>query len=345
MAPVDRVVLLGGAHYVTSRDGIGWILSKPSENGILALTKLSLTNGVSSTQVVDDREEFTPNSAILSADDAGHLWFTYYLQIMRIDQETGAIDRWDPPPPLPDASPSDEHPEAGQLMANAWDPTTNTLLFLRNVDHRLYRFDPSSETFSTVADLPIVTHSLSRVSVGVDGTTTINGGLWGATIFSPTAVVLSAAADPPRAIAGILSVCIDPSGVATIDQAGAVRIGERSIGTLDAKPYSDVTFVCDGIGHVFSMGDVFSADGSEANVVVYRFALAGSVDTTSFPLMKSTGINHVTGEPMTTWGGAPSVETLLPDGEGGVWLVNTDGTSSMSEVGDSLFPTLMRIRL
>lgn len=346
-APSDSVTLLAGAHYVTSADGVGWILSKPSENGILALTRLSLTNGEAETRVIDTHGEYIPQTPILSADQDGHLWFTYYTsaraQILEIDEETGVTRQWDPPLPLAGASPTDEQPGAGGLVGNAWDPSSDTLLFLRNVDHRLYQFDPTNESFSTVADLPITTHTLSRVSVGTDGTIAINGGQAGATTFSPTAVVMSAAAYSPRVIAGILSICIDPAGIATMDQDGVIRIGERSVGTLGAKPNSDVTFACDGIGHVFSMARVVNDDGSKAIIVIYRFDAAGEATTFEIPLTFFNGTNPHDGSPMPAWIG-PSVETLLPDGEGGVWLVNVDGISSQPEVGDSPYPTLMRIR-
>jgi hypothetical protein len=340
----DRVTLLGGAHYVTSRDGIGWILSKPSENGILALTRLDLDSGNTATNVIDDGVEYTPNSPILSADEAGHLWFTYYRQLLRIDQESGAIRRWDPPAAPIDAAPSDEHPEAGQLMSNAWDTANGTLLFLRNVDHRLYQFNPATEVFSSVADLPIVTHSFSRVSVDNDGRRfAINGGLLGATTFSPTAAILGEDASTLQVIPDALSVCIDSAGVATMDQAGGIRMGDRLLGQVGFHPDSDVVLVCDGLGHVFSVGGVIRADDSAGELVIYRFSMSGMA-TVSLPLTRSTGFNRYTGEPYTVWGGVPSAEYLLPDGQGGVWLVSVDGTSSTPEVGDSPYPTLMRIR-
>ena len=344
IAPSDSVTLLAGTHYVTSRDGIGWILSKPTENGILTLTQIRLSTGEAETRVIERDEQWTVQMPVLSADGDGHLWFTYINQIQRISTEDGAIKRWDLPEPPADAALSDEDWSAGLAGGNVWDPDSDTLLFVRVSDHRLYRFDPTDETFTTVANLPIITHDLSRVSLAVDGTVAINGARLDGKNYVRAAALLNGSQGAQELRLGILSICMGQTGPLSIDQFGAVESGHQLLGTVAFTPYSDVPFVCDAHGNAFTTGRVISADGSGAMILAYRFAVSGDVSEWSFPLTKSTGIDHFTGQPMTVWGGAPSVETLLPDGEGGVWLVNIDGTSSQPEVGDSPYPTLMRIR-
>ena len=334
---------MAGTHYVTAADGVGWILSKPTHNRLLALTRLSLENGESVTALLDGEAEYTPQVPVLAADGDGHLWFMHGRQILRIDEDGGAIRRWDLPQPAADASPSDEDWGAGAAGGNAWDPHTNSLLFVRVSDHRLYRFDPGSGTFDTVADLPMITHSLSRVSQGPDGSIAINGAHREGNAYSRAAVVIPAAGGEPQLLMGILSICVGPLGSLTLDEAGSVRLGDRLLGAVEFTPYTDVPFNCDADGNAFTVGRVISLDGSEAHIAVYRFSSDGGVSTATLPLTFLPGTNPHDGSPMNTWSG-PSQETLLPDGQGGVWLVNMDGTIDIPEMDDSPFSTLMRIR-
>jgi hypothetical protein len=339
---VDRVTLMGGTHFVAANGGVGWVVSNQTPSTILTLTRLSLSTGEANTTVIDDREDASPQMPILSADTAGHLWFTYFHQLLRINTDDGGIQRWDLPEPPADAAKSDEDWSAGGAGGNAWDARSNSLLFVRVSDHRLYRFDPSDETFSTFADLPIITHALSRISIGADGTIAINGAFRDGDTYLRAAVLLREGEQPVVGLS-ILSICMGPAGPLSLHQSGTIQRGDRFLGRVAFTPDTNVQFVCDPIGNAFTVGMVISEDGSEGNIIIYRFTGDGAASTVMLPMTSSEGINHVTGKPMKQWGGVPSVETLLPDGEGGVWLVSTDGTSGMPGVDDSPYPTLLRI--
>lgn len=310
---VDEVTLLPGTHYVAVLGETGWVLSKPSENGILALTQLSLVTGEGTTRVISTTEEVTVQMPNLSADGEDQLWFTYVRELLRIDTGDGGIKRWDLPADL-------GHGFAG---GSAWDSSSNTLLFVRESDHRLYRFDPRTESFSIAADLGMVTHGLSRVSIS-DGSVAINGAHQEGKDYLRAVVVLQRGSVVPEETLGIQAICIGPSGVLTLDETGVVRHQSEVLGQVDFKPNTDVQFVCDAHGSAFTGGDVISADGSAADLVIYRFSATGVTTTVRLPLTAGTFCGGYTGQCSKTWSG-PDLETLFPDTQGNAWLVSASG--------------------
>lgn len=337
------VTILAGQRYVAEANGIGWILTRPTSNGELAVTKLSLSDGGATTTLADSQMGGASYRQGLATDPHGHLWLTYGEQILRIDEQGGGVQRWDLPSPPPDAAPSDEHPEAGHPDADYWDVQNNDLLLLREDDHRLYRFDPASGSLTTAADLPVTTTYLSSFAVAGDGSIGINGSLVGATAFTPTAAILPKDADAWLTVPNVLAVCGAPSGIATLDPKGAVAIvssATNALGQIGFTPRTDTPLVCDAQGDVFSDGDVFSPDGSKGSVAIVRLSPTGQISTVNPPLTPTTVEGHVPGAtPIPTWAG-PDLRALLPDGQGGVWLVSSDGQDE--EGRTSAYPSLWR---
>lgn len=336
----DAVTIRSGARYATQSDGVGWILTITYEDPLLLLTSLSLMDGASVTTLIDDQEEccYGPSAA---ADNADHLWLTYGREILRIDMDGGHMERLDLPAPATDASPSDEDPPAGGVGAAAWDSISNTLLFTRFSDHRLYRFDPATEMFTTVADLGIVTHNLGHVSVGGDGSVAVNGAQRVGADYLRAAVVLSPGSDAPQLLVGVEAICVGPSGMFALYEDGDVKLDGQSVGQVEFEPFSDVSFACSPDGHAFTVGEVASLSDTALNLVIYRFGLEGA-STVALPMTLMHGTNPHDGTPMDSWSG-PSVGALLPDGLGGVWLINEDGTSSLPGIGPSPYASFMHV--
>jgi hypothetical protein len=338
----DSITIADGVRYATEAGGIGWVLTLAytytSDRPTLLITRLSLIDGTAVTTAADDEQECCVGPAA-SADDKGHLWFTNARRILRIDEPGGPITRWDLPAAPDDAAPSDEDPSAGGAGGAAWDARLSSLLFVRFADHRLYRFDPASATFSTVTDLVIRTDPLSRVSIGPDGSVAVNGFQRVGKDFVRTAVIVPASGKKTE-MPGVEAICIGPLGAFTIDASGAVKLGGNALGSVAFQPYADVRFACDGEGNAFTVGMVVSPDGSKADLVIYRFSLVSQTATVRMPLELLHGTNPHTGAPMDTWD-APNFDGLLPDGAGGVWLLNKDGTSDMPGVGPSTHPSFV----
>jgi len=241
---------------------------------------------------------------------------------MRVDEPGGAIQKWTLPDPPPDATPSDEFPDAGTAEAAAWDAMAGSLVFVRNADHRLYRFDPTTGDVSVVSSVPIVTSYISRLTVGPDGSTAVTGSQLEAKVFTPAAVLWSAQSPTPAVLTNVLAICGSPLGLAQLDTAGDVTLPDSStspLGQVSALP-SNVPFACDPSGNVFT---VIVAKGS---ATVYRLSATGSRSTVQLPLIP--GEVHGIGGVVSSWGD-PVLVDLLPDGDGGVWLVSESGTQTV----------------
>lgn len=333
------LTILGGDRYAVAANGIGWILTHPTDNHVLALTKLSLIGGRVDTVVLDRNLQQISLIEGVADDGTGHLWLTYGTEIIRIDEVGGAFARWAIPPLPPEVS-ADQDPSAGLVYADAWDARDHSLLFVRNLDHRLYRFDPATASFATEALLPILTSDLSRISIAADGETGINGQRLGAKVFTPTAVILSARGQLQQLLPDVLAICNGPAGFMTLDRAGEAidEVSGQLLGKVGFVPASDTPFVCDTQGNVFSSGEA-RLDAQHLVVVVARFSNRGAASSVNL-LLRAIPVSSQFGRGTTqpSWA-SPELRALLPDGTGGVWLVSAAGTNDLG-LGPSWYPSL-----
>ena len=313
----------------------GWIVSRLLGSTDLVLTTVSLADGAISTSTL---EKSAPGGFIgggLAADGVGHLWITYGPEVLRVDEPGGAIQTWILPDPPPDARPSDVYPDAGTAEAAAWDPLAGTLVFVRSDDHRLYRFDPATGTVSVVVSVPIITSDISRLTAAPDGSMAVTGSQIDATVFTPAAVLVSVQSPTPAVLTNVLAVCWSPLGLAQLDTAANVTLPDAStipLAQVSRLP-SNVPFACDASGNVFTL---IEANGI---VTVYRLSAAGSLSTVQLPLIPVQV--HTLGGVVSSWAG-PRLVKLLPDGNGGVWLVSELGTQTVEGAfpGVPAYPSL-----
>jgi hypothetical protein len=288
----------------------GWVVSRLLGSGDLVLTTVSLADGATSTSTLEKSAPGGFTGGGLAADESGHLWITYGPEVIRVDEPGGAIRKWTLPDPPPDAAPSDQQPDAGTAEAAAWDALTGTLVFVRNGDHRLYRFDPATGNVSVLLSVPLVTSDISRLTVGPDGSMTVTGSQIDAKVFTPTAVLVSVQSPTPAVLTNVLAICRSQLGLAQLDTAGDITLPDSSttpLGQVSALP-TNVPFTCDPSGNVFTL---FVAKGS---ATVYRLSATGSLSTAQLPLIP-VEVQSIGGV-VSSWGD-PRLVKLLPDGNGG----------------------------
>jgi len=332
--------LVFGQRYAAVSEGTGWIVTRPYAGTDLILNRLSLADGALSTIRVKGTFADVFASADAADDGAGQVWMVYLQQILRIDEAHGTTHRWVLPPAPYDVVPSVRFPAAGQAVADAWDSTNHQLLFARTGDYRLYRFDPGTSTVGS-SELPIETTEASTIAVMADGSVGVSGQRRESLTPAPAAVVVPHGEKPTK-ILGVVAVCATPSGIAALDEAGAVRLpatAAKPIGEIGVKPGPAAPLACDRGGNVFS---AFAANGS---LTVIRIAAAKAPASVVLPLAPASGGGPTAsagppaasaGPPAASAGsGLSDLETadplllaLLPDGLGGVWLVSADGTRS-----------------
>jgi hypothetical protein len=191
--------------------------------------------------------------------------------------------------------------------------------------------------------LGIVTHNLSHVSVGKDGSIAVNGAQRVGADYERAAVMLGPGSDSDslQLLVGVEAICVGPGGTFALYEDGNVQLDGQPVGQVEFEPFADMLFSCSPDGHAFTIGEVASPSEIALNLVIYRFGL-GDPSTTALPMTLVHGTNPHDGTPMDTWSG-PSVGALLPDGRGGVWLINEDGTSSLPGIGPSPYASFIHI--
>jgi hypothetical protein len=341
--------LVFGQRYAAASAESAWIVTRPYSGTDLILNRLSLADGVLSTVPVKGIFADVFASADAADDGAGQLWMVYLQQILRIDEAHGTTHRWVLPPAPYDVVPSLQFPAAGQAVADAWDATNHQLLLARTGDYRLYRFDPGTSTVGS-SELPIETTEASTIAVMADGSIGVSGQRRESLTPAPAAVVVPHGEKPTK-ILGVVAVCAAPSGIAALDETGAVRLpatATKPLAAISVKPDPGAPLACDRQGNIFS---AFVANGTLTVVRIAQAKAPASVvlplaPTPAGPPTASAGqqASDGSGSSTTPQGGTspgasgptPSgapVETadplllaLLPDGLGGVWLVSADGT-------------------
>jgi hypothetical protein len=273
------ISLVFGQRYAAISGDTASIVTRPYSGTDLILNRLSLADGVLSTVPVKGTFADVFASADAADDGAGQLWMVYLQQILRIDEAHGTTHRWVLPPAPYDVVPSLQFPAAGQAVADAWDATNHQLLLARTGDYRLYRFDPGTSTVGS-SELPIETTEASTIAVMTDGSIGVSGQRRDSLTPAPAAVVLPHGLAPTK-ILGVVAICAAPSGIATLDEAGAVRLpatAAKPIGDIGTKPGPAAPLACDRDGNIFS---AFVANGS---LTVIRIAAAKAPASVVLPL-------------------------------------------------------------
>jgi len=334
----DGIMLPAGQRAaVLVLDKTGWILTRTLATDELLLSAVSLSDGGTRTALL---KGIAPGSvgAGLASDGIGHLWVTIGQEVVRVDEPGGAIRHWALPEPPPDAAPSDENPGAGNAEAAAWDRLGDALLFVRNGDHRLYRFDPATGTVSVAADLPITTSYISRLTIGTDGSIEVTGSRSDSVAFAPAVVRVPTGSGAFDVRDNVVAVCSGPSGFSELDSAGDVNVVSsttRQLGNLVPMARSNVPFGCDPQGNVFA---ITVADGL---VNVGRLSPTGSLSTMRLALTQTGPIQGLSGAVSPYQWVDPRLVAVLPDGDGGVWLVSESGTQSVEDLQPG-YPSLWR---
>ncbi len=333
--------LAAGQRTVLRVGSSAFVATQPFEDSSLSLTMLSTTDGeiLDSTLITHDVGPYT--GVGLASDGTGSLWIAYGTKIAQLDLSTMALAMWDLPAPPSDVMPSAERPNAGSVVAAAWDEKLGSLVFLRNYDHRLYGWDLRTKTAEPVADLPIVTGPTSGLSVTNDGKVIATGSLIAAHTFTPTAAVVPTLGASPEIVNSARAACIAKLGISLLTSAGTVlRWGQPSEMLAAGVPASAgrPVFACDDDGYVYvtSMGrgslvvTRLAADGARSDVTLSLVALAGPPP--------HAGLNPSSS---ATWAD-PRIDALLPDGAGGIWVVGESGSQSSSDMSP-VYPSLTHL--
>jgi hypothetical protein len=312
----NGVSLPAGHRAVLVADGVGWVVTQPFQDNSLVLTKFSLATGSPLRTSVLDTGVQGFSGAGLASDGGGHVWITYGQRILRFDELTGTVTSWH----VPKASPrlSTDQQLAGNAQVDGWDSKNNQLLFVRNDDQRLYSFNPSTQAFAVVSELPITTSDISTIAIEPTGEMAITGTLAGASTFTPTAARLATLGAKPEVIAGVAAVCAGSSRLVFLAATGTISVdGTGDLATVPAPRSTQVPFACDTAGGVFEV----TVGGGKA--VVSRLSPSGVIATVSAPLIP--GVANGLNGPVSTFAD-PGVVALLPDNQGNVWLVSEAGT-------------------
>jgi hypothetical protein len=325
--------MLPAGHRAAVADGSGWVLTQPFIDDTLELAKLSLADGSLVNSVAIDTSVHGYSGASLTADGAGHLWITYGQRLVRFDEVTGTTTTWSLPAVLPRLP--TENPLAGSALANAWDSSTKKLLFVRNDDQRLYSFDPSTSAFAVASELPITTSSITGIAVGPVGEVAVTGSVAGVADFMPAAVRLASLTARPEMFSDVEAVCARSSGLTYLRSSGAVSLdGNIALATILTPLTTQVPFACD------SGNNVFEATVGGGKVTIVRVSQSGGIAAVSDALIPVV-VHGLTG-PVSSFAN-PRVVAVMPDLQGGAWVVCEAGTNSSTNAG-SAYPSLAHVR-
>jgi hypothetical protein len=329
---VNGVSLIAGHRDAVTDRGDGWVLTQPFQDDTILLNKFALGDGSTAGAYVLDKGVQGLSGAGITADGAGGLWITYLLRVVHFDEATGKVTTWS----LPSVTPrlASDNPLAGNAQANAWDPSNNKLLYVRNDDQRLFAFDPLTGTSDVISDLPITTSSISMIAVASDGEVAVTGSLAAAQVFTPTAISLSSLGAKPELMNAVSALCVGSAGLASLSSTGAISIGVNNhVAMLAALRGSRVPFACDG------NGNVFEAAVGGGQVVVSRVSASGAVSVVNAPLVPGV-VNGLNG-PLNTYAN-PGIVALLSDGQSGAWLVSEVGAQASTRA-TAIYPSLAHV--
>jgi hypothetical protein len=149
-----------------------WVVTQPRTNESLVLTKVSTVDHQMSTTVLESNLSWWAGVAGLALDGMGNLWVGYGDMVVQVDTATGVTHRW--PLPILNATHTN-HPGGGPVVGAIWDAADGSLLYVRNVDHRLYRLDPRDGKVTTALDFGLWTTDLSNLTSDDDGNVAVNG--------------------------------------------------------------------------------------------------------------------------------------------------------------------------
>jgi hypothetical protein len=319
--------ILGGDRYATSDAGVAWIVSKPTNNNELALTQLGLANGASTTRVISSDTPFVSGVEGLAADQAGDLWLSYGDRILEINEGSGTIKPWPLPAPASDALPSAEDPTAGTVYTDAWDGKANSLLLVRDGDHRIYSFDPADGDVSTLTNLPVQTSPASQIVVGSGGSIAVTGQEIGASSTTPSVAIQPVDAGSATLESNVRAICLGPAGFVLVNPSGVVSVASPQVTTVGQLDLGSryLPIACDDLGNVFNVGYAAGQDPSREQLSVVRLASSGQQADLQLDVRTEMAEGFLPGmTPYPSWSN-PDPQALLPDGQGGVWLVTPAG--------------------
>ena len=328
------VALPAGQRWAVSDGETGWVVTQVFQNNSLLLTRFSLADGTFTTIVLEkDLGRFS--GAGLSADGAGHLWIAYSDAAVRVDETTGAIDRW----PLTEISGGElgsDNPSAGNAQAAAWDAKDHSLLFVRNFDHWLYRLNPSDGVVSRVVDMELIASTVSSLAVSDDGTLGVTGSASSA-VYTPVAARI--VSGKPEVVPNSIALCAISSQLVVLGQDGGIRtLGDeaRLVANVSA-PQARSPLACYG-------GNIFQAGAGDGQITIDRISIDGDVVELGMPLAAAGTVTSFGGKDVPGAWLDPGLQSLVPDQTGGVWVVVMSGTQEGEGDGPS-YPSLVHLSI
>jgi hypothetical protein len=333
-----------GFRYAAVEGNTGWIVSVATASGSVALSRLGLTDASWSVWPLPGRFPELAEHEELAADGLGHLWLSAGDSFIQIDESSRSVTTVPLPSPASDASPGPENPAAGYVFAEAWDQSLKRLIFVRVGDHRVYLLDASTHAITPGPDLPILTTVNSQVAVAQDGTIAINGQTPGAPGFQPIAAVLPPAGATPWTFSGAVGVCGGRKGATSISEAGLITslsTASQAIGSIGASAGSTrPQLACDTNDNVFTSLVTAGSDAQHQIFEVVRISSSGQRATAKTALTATTVDVPLPGVAAQTAFDAPDIRGLLPDNLGGVWVLDSSGSSA--DAPPSSYPSIWR---
>lgn len=311
-----------------------WIVTQPSQNQSLVLTKVSTIDYQMSATVLETNLSWWAGVAGLALDGLGSLWVAYGDMVVQVDIATGAMRRW--PLPVLNATHTN-HPGGGPVVGAVWDSASGTLLYARNVDHRLYRLDPRNGKVTTALDIGVWTTNLSTMTSDDDGNVAVNGSAKVGT-YDPAAVRITSG--NVKLIPNVGNVCSTRNAAIMLGRDGAVTAidgdSESLIRRVPALQGSLNPFACND-RYIFETRDAFG------QVVVERIGLDGEASEVRLRLTGGgPAILHGNYYPHIF--GAAEVLGLVADESQGVWLYMLSGEDTIEgQIQTSEYPSLLHI--
>lgn len=330
--------LPAGQRSVGSAYGDAWIVSQPFADSSLLLTKLDPTGETTASAVLDTNVTRYSGSSIVS-DEVGHIWVGYGSTLIRLDASTLQPTRWAIGDAPVDVLASDK-PSAGNIAALGWDEPRSRLMMVRNGDHRLYVFEPSTGALDAIADLPIETSSRSRIMVAPNGEVAISGSDRRFVDFTPSAALTDTLGSSPELLQSLNSICVDASGLFGLTTTGdLVSVGTGASTVLAQFPLlgSEATFACDETGS-------YLAGVGSGQLTIQRRSGGNAAKQVTLSLVGSTAggaLRGFSGQALSRWID-PGLTGVLPDGAGGAWLICNSGTQD-GNPSSAAYPSLTHV--
>jgi hypothetical protein len=343
---VDGSNLEAGTRTVVNLNDVGWVVTKPFDNDQLTLTRFDLSTGqAGSHPLFKVPDHYT--TASLSASPDGGIWIGAGNVLAKFDTQSGEIRQFPVPEPATDAAPSDLNPIAGSVTGIAWDQAQKDVVYVRDGDHRLYHFNSTTgETSPAAIDLGILTTPRSQLSV-VDGAAYVSGGNATSKVYDPVAVTVASDGAVQRV-----------EGVVTLSRGSATDVRalklDGSIATMSEQPGVSEHKLADGAVRpsntalvVDAAGSVFVGGTNNGRYVINRVTAAGQDSSATVPVVtyaENPGITRLSEEQAPTEVAVnPAIVGLLPDNNGGVWVVSALGWQGSPD-RKSAYPTFRHLK-